>query len=309
MINIHISVITAVYNRADTIHRVFESLEKSTYRNFELIIVDDGSTDNIVEIVEKYVKLVSYPVTFKRKENGGKHTAINLMYEMARGEYIFSLDSDDELMPEAMKKALMIWETIPPDRRNEYWCVCGRNIYNETLKMIGKPFPLNINENDWNKAKKIASKISGDKMSLQKLEVVKKYKFPEHKNVKFVTERIVWNRIDNDYKQYYTNEVFGNIYIDANNRLSNSIRNRQAAINIYFNCMYQINNSYSLNISIREYIKLQIRYYLNAAMISKEIATSIGVIETKHKIFNILISPIAIIMLPKYRSKYNLKEL
>jgi Glycosyltransferases involved in cell wall biogenesis len=307
MTNIRISIITAVYNRADKVHRVFESLELSTFRNFELVMVDDGSSDNLVDIVEYYRKRVTYPITFIKKKNGGKHTAINLMYEIARGEYIFSLDSDDELMPDAMGKALNVWDNMPERERNKYWCVCGRNVDNNST-IIGELFPDNINNKDFNISRKIASKIRGDKMSLQKLDIVKRYKFPEPKNVTFVTEKIVWNRIDKDYKQYYTNDIFGIVYKDAGNRLSNSARNMQTAINNYFNCLYQINNSYNLNIGIKEYIELQIRFFLNAAIVPQNVAASVGVLNKKHKIFNILIAPIALILLPQYKRKYGVQE-
>ena len=93
--DIKISVLTPVYNRADKIHRVFDSLEKSTFKNFELILLDDGSTDNIEEVVIQYKERATYPVTFLRKENEGKHVALNILHQMAKGEYIFQLDSDD----------------------------------------------------------------------------------------------------------------------------------------------------------------------------------------------------------------------
>ena len=205
--DIKISFLTPVYNRADKIHRVFDSLEKSTFKNFELILLDDGSTDNIEEVVIQYKERATYPVTFLRKENEGKHVALNILHQMAKGEYIFQLDSDDEITPDALEKMLKVWDSIDPSKRNDYWCVVG-NLLDQHLNVIQKePFPEGINDLEWDEVQRIAKKIPGDKGALQRSDVLKRYKFPEPKGVKFVTENILWNLIQNEYKEYFTNEI------------------------------------------------------------------------------------------------------
>lgn len=69
------TVFTPVYNRRDKIHRVWDSLRSQTFRDFEWIVVDDGSTDNVMEILAIYKNEADFPVTILRQENKGKHFA------------------------------------------------------------------------------------------------------------------------------------------------------------------------------------------------------------------------------------------
>ena len=102
-----ISVIVATYNLENYIEKCLESLVNQTYKNIEIIIVDDGSIDNT------YVKIANYKkkyenIIYIKKENGGLSSARNLGLEYATGEYITFVDGDDylELMAYevAMKK-------------------------------------------------------------------------------------------------------------------------------------------------------------------------------------------------------------
>ena len=121
-----VSVFTCVYNRADKINRVFRSINSQTYPNIEHIIIDDGSTDSLMEVVDEYMRTSKYPVIFKSKVNGGKHTATNMAWDLAKGEYILQLDSDDELLPHAVEYLVGLWDKIPDDLKVDYWCVHGR---------------------------------------------------------------------------------------------------------------------------------------------------------------------------------------
>ena len=71
------SVFTPTYNRANTIGRTYEYLCKQTLRSFEWIIVDDGSTDNTEEIVQKWINTNKISIVYLKQENGGKHRAFN----------------------------------------------------------------------------------------------------------------------------------------------------------------------------------------------------------------------------------------
>lgn len=93
-----VSVIIPTYNRATLLPRAVNSVLNQTYRDFELIIVDDGSTDNTKEVIRKYKDpRIQY---IKHDKNKGGSAARNLGIKMAKGEYIAFLDSDDEWLPE-----------------------------------------------------------------------------------------------------------------------------------------------------------------------------------------------------------------
>ena len=93
---IEFSIIMPVWNRADVVARSIESVLRQTYDNFELIIVDDGSSDNLWEAVSPYT---SEKVIFHRIPHSGVCAARNFALNRARGKYIAYLDSDNTWYP------------------------------------------------------------------------------------------------------------------------------------------------------------------------------------------------------------------
>ena len=86
------SIIIPVYNRPDEVDELLESLTKQTYKNFEVIIVEDGSVEKCDKVVEKYVHELN--ISYCYKENAGQGFARNYGYERAKGEYFIVFDSD-----------------------------------------------------------------------------------------------------------------------------------------------------------------------------------------------------------------------
>ena len=109
MNNPKISVIVPTYNREKYIVRAINSVLNQSYANFELIVVDDASNDNTQTVVNEINdrRLIYH----KLKENRGGSGARNYGIEMAKGEYIAFLDSDDEFLPELLEKYINIAET------------------------------------------------------------------------------------------------------------------------------------------------------------------------------------------------------
>lgn len=94
-----VSIIVPVYNTEQYVERCINSILAQTYRNFELIIVDDGSTDKCVEIIDEYAKKDERIRVF-HKENGGSSSARNHALDNAKGEYVSFVDSDDYIEPD-----------------------------------------------------------------------------------------------------------------------------------------------------------------------------------------------------------------
>ena len=102
-----ISVIVPIYNIVEYLPRCVNSIRKQTYRNLEIILVDDGSTDTSGAMAEKFA-MEDKRIRVFHKENGGVSTARNLGIEMATGEYIGFVDSDDYIEPEMYERLLSI---------------------------------------------------------------------------------------------------------------------------------------------------------------------------------------------------------
>ena len=94
------TIFTPLYNGAKTIHRVVESLDNSIYRNFEWIVVNDGSSDNSIDVLNKLIKDKNWNITIiNHQENKGKHNAWNEAAKIAKGEIFVNLDCDDAFIP------------------------------------------------------------------------------------------------------------------------------------------------------------------------------------------------------------------
>ena len=85
-----ITVFTPTYNRGYTLENLFNSLLVQTNKNFEWLIVDDGSTDNTEDLVNRFKDVSSFKIRYIKKKNGGKHTAINCGVNLAEG-FLFLL--------------------------------------------------------------------------------------------------------------------------------------------------------------------------------------------------------------------------
>lgn len=101
MTNPDISVIMPVYNRADSLQLSVESILNQTFKNFELLLINDGSSDNSGEVCEKYAKKDAR-VKVVHQSNGGVGRARNSGLEKATGKYVTFCDSDDYVFPDAL---------------------------------------------------------------------------------------------------------------------------------------------------------------------------------------------------------------
>jgi glycosyltransferase involved in cell wall biosynthesis len=199
-----ISVFVPTYNRAHLLGRVFESLKAQSFQDFEWVIVDDGSRDNSAELVEAWQQSAPFVIQYLRKANGGKHTAINPGVDMARGEFMVILDSDDWLAPNALQRMLELWNAIP--NKTNYSGVVGLCAHPDG-RVIGDRFPQDTFDSNAVDLTHTHN-IHGDKISLSRLDVMREFPFPFQDLRGLVTEALVWNRIAQRYQERYVNETF-----------------------------------------------------------------------------------------------------
>ncbi len=110
-----ITVFTPTFNRATIIPKLYNSLVNQSFRDFEWIVVDDGSTDNTEAIFKNWVKESVFPIRYIKVQNGGKHRAINLGVNIAQGELFFIVDSDDVLLPDSLELIASKYSEIKDD--------------------------------------------------------------------------------------------------------------------------------------------------------------------------------------------------
>jgi glycosyltransferase involved in cell wall biosynthesis len=107
-----VSVLTANYNYARYLPEAIESVLAQTYTNFELIVCDDGSTDESCSLVERYARR-DPRIKLIRKDNGGVASALNAAYRESKGEIVCLLDADDRFLPEKLAMVVQGFESHP----------------------------------------------------------------------------------------------------------------------------------------------------------------------------------------------------
>lgn len=103
--NSKVSIIIPIYNSRKYLSTCINSILEQTYQNIEIIIIDDGSTDNSKKIVEEYIRENNL-IKYFYKKNGGVSSARNMGIEKATGKYLFFVDSDDMIEKDAINKCM-----------------------------------------------------------------------------------------------------------------------------------------------------------------------------------------------------------
>ncbi len=200
-----ITVFTATHNRSRLLSRVYESIKKQTFTNFEWIIVDDGSTDNTELLVETWIKEGEIDIKYYYQENSGKHVAINKGVREAKGELFFIADDDDWLSDNALENINKFWQTLQEEIRNKIADICGLCAY-KGGKIVETKFPSDLMISDSIEIRTFYE-IKGDKSEVFRTEILKEFPFPSSVG-KFVPEGLIWNRIAKKYKMIFVNDIW-----------------------------------------------------------------------------------------------------
>jgi glycosyltransferase involved in cell wall biosynthesis len=206
------TVFTPTYNRAGTLERPYKSLCNQTFRDFEWLVVDDGSNDETPDLVEKWRQASEFPVRYLRQANLGKPTAFNLGVNQARGELFLNLDSDDSCTPDALERLLYHWESIPAEMKPRFSAVTAL-CQDQHGRLIGTPYPKDILDSDSIELS-YKYKVKGEKFGFQCTDVLKQFPFPVDPEHKFVSESVVWTAISRRYKTRFVNETLRTYWID-----------------------------------------------------------------------------------------------
>ena len=138
-----LTVFTPTYNRAHTLRRTYESLCRQTCKDFEWLIVDDGSTDDTRQLVRTFIDDAIIPVRYIYKENGGLYTGYNTAYANIETELNVCIDSDDYMPDNAVELIVNTWRDHGSER---YAGIIGLDFYADTDKPIGGRFPDDMAE-------------------------------------------------------------------------------------------------------------------------------------------------------------------
>ena len=191
-----ICVFTPTYNRAYCLDKLFASLCDQTAENFNWLIVDDGSTDDTEALVEDFKKVSPFPITYLKQANGGKQRAHNVAVEHCSSELFFCVDSDDQLVCDALAS---IWETWDDVRSSsDYAGVIALQGPGENTPHYGR-MPKGLRTTTmWDLYYKHGHR--GDTAHIYKTSVLRDYPFEVEDGEKFIAETYVYHQIDQRYK-------------------------------------------------------------------------------------------------------------
>ena len=215
---IKVTVFTPTYNRDYIIENLYRSLQRQSFNNFEWLVIDDGSSDNTEKLFKKWTNEKNdFEIRYYKKENGGKHRAINYALDKARGELFFTVDSDDYLTDDALYK-VNNWEKSLD--KNKKFAGIVANIGYDKDKTINNFFKEEYLDLDllqrYNYTENSKKVLDGERAYIFYTNIHRQYKYPEFDGEKFMTEAVVWNRMAHDgyLVRYYNDIIWVFEYLD-----------------------------------------------------------------------------------------------
>lgn len=201
-----VTVFTPTYNRAHLLPNLYESLSSQDCKDFEWLIVDDGSKDNTEILVKSWVESEhTFPIRYYKVQNGGKMRAINLGASLAKGGIFCGIDSDDWFYKDAISSVIEAFKAIEFDKS-----LAGVSFaynYENPLNQKGYVDCRNFERRKYG--------LEGDRILVFHTRIMQKYIIPVWKDEKFTPESVFIDQMALDgYKmRYYTKSIYGGGYL------------------------------------------------------------------------------------------------
>ncbi|MEQ6121913.1 glycosyltransferase [Reichenbachiella sp. MALMAid0571] len=190
------SVVIPTYNRADRLVLAVKSVLAQEFKKWELIIVDDGSTDHTKDQIAEFT---DHRIRYFYKKNEERAIARNFGIERAKGQYITFLDSDDELYSHCFSEAL----DLKNQSNNPEWFHLAYEMKNEKGKVINR---VNRRKGDLNKTLITGNHLSCIGVFVRK-DIMSIHQFNEHPIIIGSEDYILWMRLAARFHLYYTNRI------------------------------------------------------------------------------------------------------
>lgn len=251
-----VTVLTPTYNRANELIRLYESLCRQSNKCFTWLIVDDGSVDDTKNIIDQLIAKNDLNIEYIYKENGGKHTALNLGISKINTELTFIVDSDDWLVDDAIDIILRYHKKYGDKKY-----ICGYSFLRQYPdgKINGKGFSQDEIISTCIKMRINSKDASSDKAEVFKTECLLEFPFPEFAGEKFLGEDTVWIRMTSVYQMVYINKV---IYVG--DYLKSGLTHNRRKHNIYSpkGCMCRAEEFLRKEVCLKYRIKGALQYVI-----------------------------------------------
>ena len=199
-----LTVFTPLYNRESSIRDVYDSLCNQTCKEFEWLVVNDGSTDNSGAIMKEILTHHnnSFPIRYIERENLGLMATLNEGIENALGKMFMRLDSDDRALPEAVDLIVRYYTLI--QNRDDICALVFRSVDLNNNPIGSHPF-AESQITDFGEFRD-RYRAQGDRSEVMKMDVYKHYRYPVIPGEKFCPEGYIWLKIAQKYQAYFMRE-------------------------------------------------------------------------------------------------------
>ncbi len=289
----YLTVLTPLYNRQNYLDGIFSSLMSQSRKDFQWLVVDDGSAESSHLKFEEYKKTADFEIDFYYKNNGGKHSALNFSHKYIKGDVVLILDSDDTLTSDAAATVLSLWEEYADNK--EIAVISLSKGADEKTPLVKYPEETVSDHITY----RINQGIEGDCCESVRREVFCEFPFPEFEGENFMDEIHLWYNIGKKYKTLYINKV---IYIaeylpDGLTKNVRSLHKKNPR-----GALHNQSVALSCNINLKNKIKrtLLLIYYSKLLGMKKKDAAA----HTEHKMLLSLLWPFGCILYSFWERKY-----
>ena len=279
-----VTVLTPTFNRGGgRLQSLWNSLQKQTVKDFEWLVVDDGSTDGTKDLITQLQEKSDFPIRYIYKSNGGKHTALNVGIQTICSELIFIVDSDDCVTDDAVESILKIHKKYRSQNN-----ICGYAFLRAFPdgKVNGKKFDVDEKIGSYIDVRVNGDDTGADKAEVFKTHCLKEFPFPEYPNEKFLGEDLVWVRMARKYEMVHINKA---IYVG--NYLEDGLTNNRRKHNIAspVGCMHRAEEFMESDLKTRYRIKGGLQYIVYGRFAGVKICDLIR--KSRHKVLATVCTP------------------
>lgn len=289
---IKLTILTPTYNRAKELPTLYSSLCRQSCNKFNWIIVDDGSIDDTEEVVQAWSDEDIISILYIKKENGGKHTALNIGIKHVKTEWTFIVDSDDFLVDDAVKIFYDKLSELPNQN------ICGMAFLRENAEgkyLTNKLVPFDGMIETFTKCR-YGREIKGDMAEIWKTSCLEEFPFPIFGDEHFLSEDVVWIKMAEKYTMIFFNQA---IYIS--DYLEGGLTKTRREINIKspIGCMYRGEVQLDADLPIKYKIRAMLYYSVYGRFSGFSVKELFK--NSKYKFLYVVCSPISEILYMKWR--------
>ena len=290
-----LTVFTPAYNRAHTIARTYKSLCRQTCKDFEWLVIDDGSTDNTRELIEEWTSENIIPIRYIYQENQGMHGAHNTAYKNITTELNTCIDSDDWMPEDAVETIKTVWRKYGS---KDVSGLVGLDCF-ENGDVVGSEFPQNLTCVKVGEFYQAGG--TGDKKLVYRTDLIKETpEYPIFKGEKYFSLAYRYLILEQEYSMISINKPLAIVEYQADGSSYNMFKQYwNNAEGWKFYRLFEM----GISKSIKRRIKLHI-HYVSSCIISRD-ANCIK--NSPNKFLTFVLSPIgaALYLYIRYKVKNN----